>query len=133
MTSHGTELRYRSAELTDVGKKPEYNEDTVLSLPDYGIFCVADGMGSIPDEEIASQTAVKMLVDKMSFAHAESMVTLTSRKRSTSPLHAGVINSPQASTLESNEVTILIRRESTVGSGLSIVKSIVVVWARLSR
>jgi len=74
MTSDGNKLRYRSAELTDPGKVAALNEDAVLSLPDRGVFCVADGMGSIPEEETASRTAVRLLSGKIGFAEPDSAI-----------------------------------------------------------
>ncbi len=47
--------------LTDTGRRRSNNEDAVLSLPDYGVFCVADGMGGAEDGEVASHAVVKAL------------------------------------------------------------------------
>ncbi len=45
--------------ITDVGRKRDKNEDSILVDPDLGIFMVADGMGGHLGGEFASQMAVK--------------------------------------------------------------------------
>ena len=35
---------YTAAALSNIGRKRKNNEDAVLSLPEYGVFCVADGI-----------------------------------------------------------------------------------------
>jgi protein phosphatase len=52
-----------SAELTDVGRRRKNNEDSLLSLPENGVFCVADGMGGVQGGEVASKAAVDALRD----------------------------------------------------------------------
>ncbi|MEI6564367.1 MAG: protein phosphatase 2C domain-containing protein [bacterium] len=47
-----------SAELTDVGRRRKNNEDSLVSLPESGVFCVADGMGGVQGGEVASKAAV---------------------------------------------------------------------------
>ncbi|MBT3378800.1 MAG: SpoIIE family protein phosphatase [Lentisphaerae bacterium] len=54
-------LRLCSFALSDEGRKRDHNEDAVLSDPDHGLFCVADGMGGLRDGEVASATVVEML------------------------------------------------------------------------
>ena len=48
----------RWAARTDVGKKREHNEDTILSLPDHGLFVVADGVGGRAAGEVASEMCI---------------------------------------------------------------------------
>lgn len=50
-----------SADLTDVGRRRKNNEDSLIRLPDAGIFCVADGMGGVQGGEIASKACVDAL------------------------------------------------------------------------
>lgn len=50
-----------SADLTDVGRRRKNNEDSVLRLPDRGLFCVADGMGGVQGGEVASKAIVDAL------------------------------------------------------------------------
>lgn len=47
-----------SAERSDTGKKRRNNEDAALSLPERGVFCVADGMGGAEEGEVASRAVV---------------------------------------------------------------------------
>ena len=51
----------KSAELSDVGKKRKNNEDSVVSLPENGLFCVADGMGGVQGGAVASQAVADAL------------------------------------------------------------------------
>jgi protein phosphatase len=46
---------------TDIGRKRQRNEDAILALPEYGVFCVADGMGGIQGGEMASRAVVDAL------------------------------------------------------------------------
>lgn len=50
-----------SAELSDVGRRRKNNEDSVLRLPEAGVFCVADGMGGVQGGEVASKATVDEL------------------------------------------------------------------------
>ncbi len=50
-----------SAECTDTGRKRKHNEDSLIRIPEHGIYCVADGMGGTFGGEIASQAAVEGL------------------------------------------------------------------------
>lgn len=61
-----THLRYAAG--TDVGKKRANNEDAFGVFPDYGIFCVSDGMGGGDDGEVASAATIKA-VDSFCAAH----------------------------------------------------------------
>ncbi len=50
-----------SASHTDIGCKRPRNEDSILALPEYGIFCVADGMGGAKGGEMASKALTEAL------------------------------------------------------------------------
>lgn len=52
------------AARTDVGKKREHNEDNLLSLPEMGIFLVADGVGGRACGEVASAMCVEAFSDE---------------------------------------------------------------------
>jgi len=45
----------RVAGRTDVGKQRAANEDSILMLPEFGLVCVADGMGGHRGGRVASQ------------------------------------------------------------------------------
>lgn len=47
--------------VTDVGVRRKKNEDSILTLPTHGVYCVADGMGGAQGGEVASQAAVTCL------------------------------------------------------------------------
>lgn len=50
-----------SAALTDMGRRRKNNEDSLVMLPESGVFCVADGMGGAQGGEVASQATVESL------------------------------------------------------------------------
>ncbi len=60
----------RWAARTDVGKKREHNEDNLLSLPDRGLFLVADGVGGRAAGEIASAMCVEAFEEASVAIHA---------------------------------------------------------------
>ncbi|HEU0221761.1 MAG TPA: protein phosphatase 2C domain-containing protein [Paracoccaceae bacterium] len=56
-----TTTRLRYAARTHVGKVRRHNEDSILALPDIGVFIVADGMGGHTGGDFASQTVIEAL------------------------------------------------------------------------
>jgi len=60
-----TATRIVSASVSDRGlsEKRPLNEDSVLEMPEYGIFAVADGVGGAQAGEIASQMAVEIVAE----------------------------------------------------------------------
>lgn len=61
----------RWAAKTDVGKKREHNEDNLLSLPDAGLFIVADGVGGRAAGEVASASCVATFQERAPELQAE--------------------------------------------------------------
>ncbi len=59
------------SQLSDVGRKRKNNEDNLISLPNYGVFCVADGMGGLEEGEIASKAAVEAMQEEFSKISAD--------------------------------------------------------------
>ena len=51
----------RHAALSDVGMVRTQNEDAFGLFPEYGVFCVADGMGGGRDGALASSTIIRFL------------------------------------------------------------------------
>jgi len=47
-----------SASLSDIGRRRKNNQDAEVSIPDAGIFCVADGMGGGEAGEVASKKVI---------------------------------------------------------------------------
>ena len=56
-------MKFLSMSLTDKGLARKNNEDSLLEVPELGLFAVADGMGGELCGEIASETAVNALRD----------------------------------------------------------------------
>jgi len=69
------------AARSDVGCVRVNNEDAYGAFPDFGIWCVADGMGGGDDGEIASSSVVRMLHNALISARADSARDLTLEER----------------------------------------------------
>jgi protein phosphatase len=63
-----------SAFLTDVGRKRQTNEDAVVTIPEAGVFCVADGMGGAACGEVASGWAVEELQKAFAAPHVTASI-----------------------------------------------------------
>lgn len=79
----------KAAALTDLGRKRKNNEDSILSLPQYGVFCVADGMGGGREGQVAS----KAITDALQQCVVEDAVAWDSRdlKTRAQRIRAGAI------------------------------------------
>ena len=60
--------KFAFVELTDVGRVREHNEDDIGSVPEIGLWVLADGMGGYNAGEVASGIAVKTTIDLVSDA-----------------------------------------------------------------
>lgn len=67
-----------TAEKSDVGLRRKNNEDSMISLPEYGVYCVADGMGGVQDGEVASQAVVDTLEESF-VTGADSAYAVTAK------------------------------------------------------
>ena len=67
-----------SVGITDVGVKRKNNEDAIITLPDYGVFCVADGMGGAQGGEVASNAVVTHLEEAFTSLKSPAAVSSVS-------------------------------------------------------
>lgn len=70
---------FESAEVSDVGRKRQNNEDACLRIPEQGIFCVADGMGGQAGGDLASEAITTNLYQVFTKATPEEAATLAKR------------------------------------------------------
>lgn len=57
-------MQTRSWQRTDVGKVREHNEDTVVALPEHGVFAVCDGCGGKAGGQLASGITSRIIADE---------------------------------------------------------------------
>lgn len=88
--------------LSDVGKKRDHNEDSLLVQPDTGLFAVADGMGGHQAGERASRMALDTLAGELTLPEAgteNSRDDLLARLRvATQAAGAAIFDAAQADT-----------------------------------
>lgn len=58
-------LPFEAAGRTDVGAVRERNEDHYACWPELGLFVVADGLGGRPGGDVASRTAVRVVLESL--------------------------------------------------------------------
>ncbi|MFO1492076.1 MAG: protein phosphatase 2C domain-containing protein [Kiritimatiellia bacterium] len=66
---------------TDVGRRRASNEDSLLCLPDQGLYAVADGMGGAQAGELASKITVDAVQHAFAHFRDEPGVNNLTRKR----------------------------------------------------
>lgn len=59
--THSRQFQLQSVALSDLGLKRRNNEDSILCLPNFRVFAVADGMGGAEAGEVASERAVRSI------------------------------------------------------------------------
>lgn len=64
-------ISLRHAGLSDVGQQREVNEDSFCTLPRFGLFIVADGMGGHKAGDVASQMATESMTQFFSDTEGE--------------------------------------------------------------
>lgn len=69
------------AARSDVGCVRSNNEDAFGAFPEFGVWCVADGMGGGDDGEIASAAVVRMVGNALQSAQADAGKALTFDER----------------------------------------------------
>ncbi len=70
--------------LTDVGRQREHNEDSLVLVPEHGLFVVADGMGGHQAGDIASKLATSLIADFFQAMSGEDATWPSSFNRSLS-------------------------------------------------
>jgi PPM family protein phosphatase len=69
--SQGSGMHAQGLGSTDVGKKRSQNEDRFYVSNDLGLFVVSDGMGGHAAGEVAAETAIRSVVEKIEAAQGE--------------------------------------------------------------
>jgi protein phosphatase len=82
MAAHGIKLS--AFGLTDVGRQREHNEDSLVLVPDQGLFVVADGMGGHQAGDVASKLATSLVADFFQAMSGEDATWPSSFNRSLS-------------------------------------------------
>lgn len=62
--------------LTDIGMKRKTNQDSICLVPEFNLFCVADGMGGHNGGDIASQMSVKLIPEYIKKHHPSDIAKL---------------------------------------------------------
>lgn len=61
-------MKVNSSFLSDIGRKREANEDSLLARDDLGLYIVADGMGGHSCGDVASKTTIEVITTMMESA-----------------------------------------------------------------
>ena len=82
-------MRARAFGLTDVGRRRENNQDSLLVRPELGLYAVADGMGGHAAGEVASRLAIESLRDTLGSGGLPTADPRVAADRLADALHEG--------------------------------------------
>lgn len=112
-------IKFETGTVSHQGKKPKKNnEDSFLSVPELGLFAVADGMGGYRGGDVASQAAVETLKEFFSSSDVNPSQPLSSLKRSFEAcnfvIHQHSIQNPEFFGMGTTLVAILFQEQLAV-------------------
>lgn len=84
---------------SDTGQVREHNEDRIAMRPDIGVAVLADGMGGHRAGEVASELAVKSIVDELAHALNEAPLVYNCEGDGTEAVYLSLSALAQANTL----------------------------------
>jgi serine/threonine protein phosphatase PrpC len=100
------------AAITDPGPGRPHNEDRWLTDDPHGVFALADGMGGYNAGEIASEIAVRTVVELVGALHEAGLPTDAALSRAVAAAHAGIVDFAHA-------------RPECLGMGTTVVAAVI--------